>query len=62
LTGPDSSDQNGPGEHLHRTIGDADFWPYAFYHYLRLYNFVPHGSRVSSPYKLCGGELPDLSN
>jgi hypothetical protein len=39
----------------------APFWPYAFYHYLRLYNFVPHGSRVSSPHELCGGELSDLS-
>jgi hypothetical protein len=73
LTGPDSSHQNGPGERPHQTIGDAlramltgadlraAFWPYAFYHYLRLYNFVPHGSRTSSPHELCGGELPDLS-
>ncbi|KAI2511652.1 Retrotransposon gag protein [Fragilaria crotonensis] len=53
LTGPDSSHQNGPGERPHQTIGDAlrtmlsganlqpNFWPYAFYHYIRLYNFVP---------------------
>jgi hypothetical protein len=73
LTGPDSSHQNGPGEQPHQTIGDAlhamltgadlraAFWPYAFYHYLRLYNFVPHGSQPSSPHELCGGELPDLS-
>jgi hypothetical protein len=73
LTGPESSHQNGPGERPHQTIGDAlramltgadlraAFWPYAFYHYLRLYNFVPHGSRTSSPHELCGGELPDLS-
>lgn len=73
LTGPDSSHQNGPGERPHQTIGDAlramltganlraAFWPYAFYHFLRLYNFVPHGSRVSSPHEMCGGELPDLS-
>ena len=39
----------------------AAFWPYAFYHYLRLYNFVPHGSCTSSPHELCGGKLPDLS-
>ena len=73
MTGPDSSNQNGPGERPHRTIGDAlramlsganlqpSFWPYAFYHYLRLYNFVPHGTRPSSPYEMCGSELPDLS-
>ena len=53
LTGPDSSHQNGPGERPHQTIGDAlramltgvslcpAFWPYAFYHFVRLYNFVP---------------------
>jgi hypothetical protein len=62
LTGPDSSHQNGPVEQPHQTIGDAlramltganlhaAFWPYAFYHSLRLYNFLPHGSRVSSPH------------
>ena len=72
-TGPDSSNQNGPGERPHGTIGDAlramlsganlqpSFWPYAFYHYLRLYNFVPHGTRPSSPYEMCGTALPDLS-
>ncbi len=55
LTGPDSSPQNGPGERPHQTIGDAlrtmlsganlqpNFWLYAFYHYICLYNFVPHG-------------------
>jgi hypothetical protein len=74
LTGPDSSHQNGPGERPHQTIGDAlramltgadlrpSFWPYAFYHYIRLYNFIPHGLRPSSPHELCGGgQLPDLS-
>jgi hypothetical protein len=73
LTGPDSSNQNGPGERPHQTIGDAlramlsganlqpNFWPYAFYHYLRLYNFVPHGDRPSSPYEMCGAPLPNLA-
>ena len=73
VTGPDSSHQNGPGERPHQTIGDAlrsmlsganlqaSFWPYAFYHYLRLYNFVPHGTRTSSPYEMCGSKLPNLS-
>ena len=73
LTGPDSSHQNGPGERPHQTIGDAlramlsganlqaNFWPYAFYHYVRLYNFVPHGTRPSSPYEMCGADLPNLS-
>jgi hypothetical protein len=73
LTGPDSSHQNGPGERPHQTIGDAlramltgadlrpNFWPYAFYHYIRLYNFMPHGNRTASPLVICGGTLPDLS-
>ena len=72
-TGPDSSYQNGPGERPHQTIGDAlramlsganlqtQFWPYAFYHYLRLYNFIPHGTRPSSPYEMCGSALPNLT-
>ncbi|KAI2495456.1 source UniProtKB [Fragilaria crotonensis] len=73
LTGPDSSHQNGPGERPHQTIGDAlrtmlsganlqpNFWPYAFYHYIRLYNFVPHGDRPTSPYEMCGAPLPNLA-
>ena len=73
LTGPDSSHQNGPGERPHQTIGNAlcamlsgaalrpAFWPFAFYYFVRLYNFVPRGSRPSSPHEMCGSELPDLS-
>ena len=73
MTGPNSSNQNGPGERPHQTIGDAlramlsganlnpNFCPYAFYHYVRLYNFVPHGTRTSSPYEMCGSKLPNLS-
>ncbi len=52
LTGPNSSNQNGPGDRHRQTIGDAlwatlsaailrpNFWPYAFHHYVCLYNFV----------------------
>jgi hypothetical protein len=73
LTGPDSSHQNGPGERPHQTIGDArramltgadlrpNFWPYVFYHYIRLYNFMPHGNCTTSPLVICGCTLPDLS-
>jgi hypothetical protein len=73
LTGPDASHQNGPGERPHQTIGDAlramlsgadlkpNFWPYAFYHYIRIYNFVPHGDRPLSPYEMCGAPLPNLA-
>jgi len=73
LTAPDSSHQNGPVERLHHTIGDAictmlagaalepRFWPYAFHHYIQLYNVTPHASRDASPYTIRSGELPDLS-
>jgi len=72
-TAPDSSHQNGPGEHPHHTIGDAIrtmlagaglepcFWPYAFCHFLYLYNVTPHRSRNTSPYTICSGKLPDLT-
>ena len=70
---PNSSNSNGPGERPHRTIGDAlramlagaklayKFWPYAFYHYIRLYNLVPHADKDKSPYELCSGKVPDVS-
>jgi len=73
LTAPNSSHQNGPGERPHRTIADAmrtmlagaalapSFWPYAFRHYLWLYNMTPHRSDDTSPYTCCTGKLPDLS-
>jgi len=72
VTAPDSSHQNGPGERPHRTIGDAmramlsgaglpaKFWPYAFQHFVRLYNLVPHGGRSQSPYQIATGKVPDL--
>jgi len=53
-TAPDSSHQNGPGEQphcsiaegLHAMLGGAGlepkFWPYAFEHYLWLYNVTVH--------------------
>ena len=73
LTGPDLSHENGPGERPHQTIGDAlcsmlsgadlqaSFWPYVFYHYVQIYDFVPHETPPSSPYEMCGTELPNLS-
>jgi hypothetical protein len=72
-TAPDSSHQNGPGERPHRTIADAirtmlagaaltpKFWPYAFHHFLRLYNVTIHGANSASPFELCTGRKPDLS-
>jgi hypothetical protein len=71
--GPDKSTMNGMGERPHSTIGDAirsllyssgldqKYWNFAFYHYLRLYNLVPHGDRSSSPFELIRGRKPDIS-
>ena len=68
-----ASASNGPGERPHRTIGDAlrsmlagaslpsKFWPYAFHHYLRLYNVTVHGADQASPITICTGKKPDLS-
>ncbi len=73
LTAPDSSHQNGPGEWPHCTIGDAirtmlagtglkpHFWPYAFCHFLHLYNVAPHHVCNTSSYTLCLGQLPNLT-
>jgi hypothetical protein len=72
-SGPDKSSMNGMGERPHSTIGDAirsilyssgldnKYWNFPFYHYLRLYNLVPHGDRSSSPYELIRGRKPDIS-
>ena len=72
-TAPDSSHQNGPGERPHQTIGDAiramlvrgaglpvKFWPYAFHHYLRLYNVTVHADKTASPFEICSGQKPNL--
>jgi hypothetical protein len=72
-SGPDKSSMNGLGERPHSTIGDAirtilyssglplKYWNFAFYHYVRLYNFFPHGERPASPFELIRGKQPDLS-
>jgi hypothetical protein len=72
-TAPDSSHQNGPGERPHRTIADAirtmlagaalppKFWPYAFNHFLRIYNVTVHGDKTASPFEICSDRKPDLS-
>jgi hypothetical protein len=72
-TAPDSSHQNGPGERPHRTIANAictmlagaalpnKFWPYAFHHFLQIYNVTVHGDKKALPFELCSGRKPDLS-
>ena len=61
-TGADASNQNGPVEQAHRSIDDTiwallltgsgidtKFWPYAFYHALRLHNAIPTRASDISP-------------
>jgi hypothetical protein len=72
-TAAQSSNQNGPGERPHQTIANAlrsmlvragfpaKFWPYAFRHYLQIYNLIPHAGAQQSPYEICSGNIPDLS-
>jgi hypothetical protein len=71
-TAPASSVQNAPVERPHQTIGNgirsllhgaglpAKFWPYAFHHFLRIYNVTPHVGHDKSPYEICSGVRPDL--
>jgi hypothetical protein len=39
----------------------AKFWPYAFRHYLWIYNLIPHAGAKQSPYEICTGNIPDIS-
>jgi hypothetical protein len=64
---------NSLGERPHSTIGNAlrsmlhacglpmKYWNFAFYHFLRLFNFFPHGTRTKSPFEMIRGTQPDLS-
>ena len=72
FTGSDNSRQNGPGERPHQTIRDGitalleggdlspTFWPFAFHHFIRLYNVTPHAASDMSPHQIVTGQLPDL--
>jgi hypothetical protein len=37
------------------------FWPYAFQHFLHIYNVTVHGDQDASPSELCSGSRPNLS-
>ena len=63
-TGADASHQNGHVERSHRYVGDAiraflsganldvKFWPYAFYHHLRISNALGFRGETQSPLEL----------
>ena len=72
--GADDSRQNGPVERGHRTLAntiralliganlDIEFWPYAFYHALRLQNAFPERNATASPISLATGKQENLTN
>jgi Integrase core domain. len=72
-SGPDKSSMNSLGERPHSTIGNAirsilhsagldlKYWNYAFYHFICLFNFFPHGTHTKSPFEQIYGYKPDLS-
>ena len=73
-TGADNSRQNGPVERAHRTIGngirsllqgagiDMRFWPYAFYHMIRISNAIPERNRTQSPLEMSTGTKEDFTH
>jgi hypothetical protein len=72
-TGADASNQNGPVEWSHQTIGnalwsmlsgaglDAKFWPYAFKHFLRITNALRSAGRDLLPYEMTQGRQDDFT-
>ena len=71
-TGADASNQNGPVERAHRSVGntiralltgsgiDTKFWPYAFYHSIRLHNAIPTRASDISPLTQAHNIVEDL--
>ena len=73
-TGADASHQNGPVKRGHQTIADMmralltganldiKFWPYAFYHSLRLCNAMPERSQALCPLELTTKQRENFHN
>ena len=73
-TGADASHQNAQVERAHRTLSnsmrallsganlDVKFWPYAFYHSMRLSNAFPEPGESASPIEKATGHRENLSN
>ncbi|KAG7357166.1 reverse transcriptase RNA-dependent DNA polymerase [Nitzschia inconspicua] len=72
-TGADSSNQNGPVERAHLTLGNGirsllhgaglspQFWRYAFAHYLRIKNAIPSRDQNVSPFEATTGKREDFT-
>ena len=73
-TGADASHQNGPAERAHRTLAntiralllgadlDIKFWPYAFYHAMRLANSFPERGKNASSLQLATGKKQSVAD
>ena len=73
-TGGYSFNSNGPVERAHRTVADSikvvllgvglpvRFWPYAFYHFLRIRNVIPGAGQDASPIFLSTGKKDNFKN
>ena len=73
-TSPGSSHQNAPAKRPIQTIGNAmramlqgsnlpmKYWPYAFYHFLRVHNLTPCAGEKISPFEKVTGKRPNLRN
>ena len=73
-TGGYSSNSNGPVKRAHRTVADGikavllgaglkvKFWPYAFYHVLRIRNAIPGAGQDASPLFISTGKKDNFKN
>ena len=73
-TGADSSHQNGPVERNHQTMAnhvrclldganlDIKFWPYAFWHQIRILNGLVGSGQTKSPIQIALNQKENLCN
>ena len=73
-TAPGASHQNAPAERPIQTFGNAmramlqgaalpmKYWPYAFYHFIRIHNLTPRSGERMSPFEKVTGKRPNLAN
>ena len=73
-TTPYSSHENALVEQPHHTIGHAmrsmlegasltlKYWPFAFYNFIQIYNVIPHGKNMITPFEHITKKLPNLSH
>ena len=69
----DASHENALVERTHQTIGNSmrailenaslplKYWANEFYHFIQLYNFIPHGNNTVKPFEHVTKKRPNLS-